>query len=59
MIGEKKRLDEDFEELENVSPSEDKKSAECQYCHFKFKANYATRTPKKCPYCGRNFFTDI
>jgi len=60
MIEKKKpRLDDDYGEVENVSPSFDKRPAKCQYCKFEFKANYKTRSPKSCPYCGRPFFVDI
>ena len=60
MIEKKKpRLDEDYGEIDNVSPAQDKKMVNCKYCKFQFKANYATRTPKNCPYCGRPFFVEI
>lgn len=55
----KSRLDEDYDEIENVSPSQNKKKVACKYCKFGFMANFETKTPKNCPYCGRAFFVDI
>jgi rubrerythrin len=52
-------IDDDYGEIDNVSPSFDKKMAICNHCKYQFKANYTTRTPKNCPYCGRTFFYDI
>ena len=60
MIDKKKpRLDEDYGEIDNVSPSQDKKMVNCKYCKFLFKANFETKTPKNCPYCGKPFFVEI
>jgi hypothetical protein len=55
----KSRLDEDYGEIDNVAPSFDKRPVTCSYCKFKFKANFRTKTPKNCPYCGRPFFVDV
>jgi predicted Zn-ribbon and HTH transcriptional regulator len=52
------KLEEGYGEIDNVAPSVEKRPATCNYCKFQFKANYATKTPKNCPYCGRRFFMD-
>jgi rubrerythrin len=60
MIDKKKpKLDDDYGEIENVSPSTSKKVVKCKYCNFQFNANFETKTPKSCPYCGRAFFVEI
>jgi uncharacterized Zn-finger protein len=59
MIAKKPRKEEDYGEIENVSPSQNKKEVECKYCRFRFMANFESRTPKSCPYCGRAYFVDI
>ena len=52
------KLEKGYGEIDNVSPTVEKRLAICNYCKFQFKANYATKTPKSCPYCGRRFFMD-
>jgi len=59
MTDKKRKPDEDYGEIDNVSPSEDKKEVACKYCKFRFKANFSTKTPKNCPYCGRPFFAEV
>jgi len=57
MIGKKKESD-DYGVIDNVSPSYTKKEVTCKYCKFSFKVNYATKTPRKCPYCSRPYFVE-
>jgi hypothetical protein len=60
MIEKKRsRLEDDYGEIEHLDRVDSKRPAVCKYCKFEFKADYAKRIPKSCPYCGRAFFVDI
>ncbi|MBW2971066.1 hypothetical protein KY320_02805 [Candidatus Woesearchaeota archaeon] len=53
-----KPKEESYGEVDNVNPAINKKQVQCIKCGFRFKANFATKTPRACPYCGRAYFNE-